>query len=307
MYLYDEIDQRLVDERVRAVPRPDAPLPRRPAVRGRVPRAAAAQRPLHPALCADAAHRDPLRPALDAAAAQARATSRASTTAATATSPRARTCSSTGRSSSRCPRSSPSWRRCRCTPSRPPATASATSPPTISPAWRTTRSSTRSSGARSCGSGRRSTPSSPTCRASSRSRSTARRRTAPRSACTTSACTRCKRRGGEVGFRVLVGGGLGRTPIVGHVIREFLPWPHLLTYLEAILRVYNRYGRRDNIHKARIKILVKERGAGQVPRGSRSRVGAPQGRPVDADRRGSGARRGALHPARSTKQLTDHD
>jgi sulfite reductase (NADPH) hemoprotein beta-component len=65
---------------------------------------------------------------------------------------------------------------------------------------------------------------------------------------------------GRVGFRVLVGGGLGRTPMVGFVIREFLPWPHLLTYLEAILRVYNRYGRRDNIHKARIKILVKERG-----------------------------------------------
>ena len=62
---------------------------------------------------------------------------------------------------------------------------------------------------------------------------------------------------GEVGFRVIVGGGMGRTPIVGYVIREFLPWPHLLTYLEAILRVYNRYGRRDNIHKARIKILVK--------------------------------------------------
>jgi len=66
---------------------------------------------------------------------------------------------------------------------------------------------------------------------------------------------------GEVGFRVLVGGGLGRTPIIGKEIRAFLPWPHLLTYLEAILRVYNRYGRRDNIHKARIKILVKDRGA----------------------------------------------
>src|SRR5688572_6431550 len=65
---------------------------------------------------------------------------------------------------------------------------------------------------------------------------------------------------GEVGFKVLVGGGLGRTPMVGFVIREFLPWPHLLSYVEAILRVYNRYGRRDNIHKARIKILVKERG-----------------------------------------------
>ena len=59
---------------------------------------------------------------------------------------------------------------------------------------------------------------------------------------------------------MLVGGGLGRTPMVGFAIREFLPWQHLLTYLEAILRVYNRYGRRDNIHKARIKILVKERG-----------------------------------------------
>ena len=63
-----------------------------------------------------------------------------------------------------------------------------------------------------------------------------------------------------VGFRVLVGGGLGRTPMIGHVIREFLPSRHLLTYLEAILRVYNRHGRRDNIYKARIKILVKERG-----------------------------------------------
>jgi len=61
-----------------------------------------------------------------------------------------------------------------------------------------------------------------------------------------------------VGFRVIVGGGLGRTPIVGHAIREFLPWRHLLTYLDAILRVYNRYGRRDNLYKARIKILVKE-------------------------------------------------
>ena len=64
---------------------------------------------------------------------------------------------------------------------------------------------------------------------------------------------------GAVGFRVIVGGGMGRTPIIGNVIREFLPWPHLLTYLEAIMRVYNRYGRRDNLNKARIKILVKAR------------------------------------------------
>ncbi len=62
---------------------------------------------------------------------------------------------------------------------------------------------------------------------------------------------------GEVGFKVLVGGGLGRTPIIASVIREFLPTEHLLTYLEAILRVYNLHGRRDNKYKARIKILVK--------------------------------------------------
>ena len=66
---------------------------------------------------------------------------------------------------------------------------------------------------------------------------------------------------GEIGFRVLVGGGLGRTPIIGQVIREFLPQRDLLSYLEAILRVYNQYGRRDNIYKARIKILVKALGA----------------------------------------------
>ena len=65
---------------------------------------------------------------------------------------------------------------------------------------------------------------------------------------------------GEVGFRVLVGGGLGRSPSIGFAIREFLPWRHLLTYLEAVFRIYNRYGRRDNLWKARIKILVKDMG-----------------------------------------------
>ncbi|HHX83319.1 MAG TPA: nitrite/sulfite reductase, partial [Pseudomonadaceae bacterium] len=66
---------------------------------------------------------------------------------------------------------------------------------------------------------------------------------------------------GELGFKVLVGGGLGRTPVIGQVIREFLPWQHLLSYLDAILRIYNQEGRRDNKFKARIKILVKELGA----------------------------------------------
>src|ERR1700741_701367 len=65
---------------------------------------------------------------------------------------------------------------------------------------------------------------------------------------------------GEVGFEVIVGGGLGRAPMIGHVIREFLPKQELLAYLEAILRVYNLEGRRDNIHKDRIKILVKALG-----------------------------------------------
>jgi sulfite reductase (NADPH) hemoprotein beta-component len=66
---------------------------------------------------------------------------------------------------------------------------------------------------------------------------------------------------GQIGFEVLVGGGLGRTPIIGKTIREFLPREHLLSYLEAILRIYNQEGRRDNIYKARIKILVKAKGA----------------------------------------------
>ena len=71
---------------------------------------------------------------------------------------------------------------------------------------------------------------------------------------------------GEFGFQVLVGGGLGRTPIIGSVIREFLPWQHLLSYTEAIMRVYNQYGRRDNKYKARIKILVKAIGAEEFAR-----------------------------------------
>ena len=65
---------------------------------------------------------------------------------------------------------------------------------------------------------------------------------------------------GEVGFKVLVGGGLGRTPVIGQVIKPYLEKKHLLSYLEAILRIYNLFGRRDNKYKARIKILVKESG-----------------------------------------------
>jgi len=71
---------------------------------------------------------------------------------------------------------------------------------------------------------------------------------------------------GDVGFKVLVGGGLGRTPVIAAVIREFLPEQHILTYLEAILRLYNQLGRRDNKYKARIKILVKAVGAEEFAR-----------------------------------------
>jgi sulfite reductase (NADPH) hemoprotein beta-component len=71
---------------------------------------------------------------------------------------------------------------------------------------------------------------------------------------------------GTVGFEILAGGGLGRTPIIGKVIRDWLPQADLLAYLEAILRVYNRHGRRDNIYKARIKILVRTLGAAAFAR-----------------------------------------
>ncbi|WP_019701296.1 nitrite/sulfite reductase [Paracidovorax oryzae] len=69
-----------------------------------------------------------------------------------------------------------------------------------------------------------------------------------------------KNEAGELGFQVRVGGGMGRTPVISPVVREFLPWNQLMNYLEAVIRVYNRYGRRDNLWKARIKILVKSEG-----------------------------------------------
>ena len=65
---------------------------------------------------------------------------------------------------------------------------------------------------------------------------------------------------GELGFKVLVGGGMGRTPVIGITIREFLPALQIMNFLEAVVRVYNRWGRRDNMYKARIKILVKAEG-----------------------------------------------
>lgn len=69
---------------------------------------------------------------------------------------------------------------------------------------------------------------------------------------------------GDTGFKIVVGGGLGRTPMIAEAVREFLPKQHLLSYLEAILRIYNQQGRRDNIYKARIKILVKALGIEKI-------------------------------------------
>jgi sulfite reductase (NADPH) hemoprotein beta-component len=87
-----------------------------------------------------------------------------------------------------------------------------------------------------------------------------------------------KNAAGELGFEILAGGGLGRTPIIGQVVRDFLPREHLLSYLEAILRVYNLEGRRDNLTKARIKILVRSLGIEEF----RRRVESEWARIVDS-------------------------
>lgn len=86
---------------------------------------------------------------------------------------------------------------------------------------------------------------------------------------------------GEIGYEVLVGGGQGRTPMIGKTIRAFLPKPYLLSYMEAILRVYNEYGRRDNMFKARIKILVHEVGIEEFRRRVEEEWEAIRGTPVE--------------------------
>ncbi len=94
---------------------------------------------------------------------------------------------------------------------------------------------------------------------------------------------------GDLGFEIIAGGGLGRTPIIGQVVREFLPREHLLSYLEAILRIYNLEGRRDNLHKARIKILVRSLGLEEFTRRVEAewellRDGGPAGRDAEVAR-----------------------
>ena len=75
-----------------------------------------------------------------------------------------------------------------------------------------------------------------------------------------------KNTAGEIGFRLFVGGGLGRTPVIGTELAAFIPWQHIITYVESIVRVYNQHGRRDNLYKARIKILVKALGIDEFRR-----------------------------------------
>ncbi len=104
---------------------------------------------------------------------------------------------------------------------------------------------------------------------------------------------------GEIGFEVIVGGGLGRTPFIGKTIKPFLPKRDLLSYIEAILRVYNQYGRRDNIYKARIKILVHELGAEKFAQEVEAEWVRDQGRRARA-RSGDGRRHRRALPLSAT-------
>jgi sulfite reductase (NADPH) hemoprotein beta-component len=136
----------------------------------------------------------------------------------------------------------------------------ATSPPTSGPAWRPARSRIPASGPSCCGSTRRCIRNSRSCRASSRFAITASAHDRAAIKVHDIGLRLHKNAEGETGFEVLVGGGLGRTPFIGKTIKPFVHGRDLLSYVEAILRVYNQYGRRDNIYKARIKILVHELG-----------------------------------------------
>lgn len=118
---------------------------------------------------------------------------------------------------------------------------------------------------------------------------------------------------GRLGFRVHAGGGMGRTPIVAPVIREFIDWTEILNYLEAVVRVYNRWGRRDNMYKARIKILVKaerQRYIDEVEAEYRAIVeqdGAPHTiSQAEFDRVAAGFLPPALAPARTGPQAQVH-
>ena len=149
---------------------------------------------------------------------------------------------------------------------RPAATACATSLRTSTPASRPTRSSTRARSARSCGSGPAIHPEFSWLPRKFKIAISGAREDRAAVAFHDIGLHLVRSAAGETGFRVLVGGGMGRTPMIGSVIREFLPWQDMLTYVESILRVYNLHGRRDNIFKARIKILVRALGVDEFAR-----------------------------------------
>ena len=111
---------------------------------------------------------------------------------------------------------------------------------------------------------------------------------------------------GELGFRVLVGGGLGRTPFIAKIVREFLPKQELLRYIQAILRVYNMEGRRDNIYKARIKILVHEHGIERFRKDVEAEFEASAGEPLTLDK-DEEARIRAFFAPPAYEKLSDED
>ena len=188
----------------------------------------------------------------------------------------------------RCRTSWRSWPRCRCTPSRPAATASAISPPITSPASRPMRSTIRGPTARSSASGPRSIRIQlPAAQVQDRRDGRRHDRAASEvHDVGVHSSASARRRLRDPGRR-----RPGPHADLGQVIREFLPQADLLAYLEAVLRVYNRHGRRDNIHKARIKILVRALGVAAFRARSRPSSRPPRARAAAGrSRSGSHAR-----------------
>ena len=231
MYRYDEFDRQFVLQRTAQFRDQVARRLAGELTRGRVQAAAADERPLSAAARLHAADRHPLRHAELAPAAQARLDRATPTTRATATSPRGRTCSSTG-SSWRTRRTS--WRDLAEVEMHAIQTSRQLHPQRH---HRPLRRRRRRRGRRPAALGRAAAPvvdAAPrilaTCRASSRSRSPARRTTARRSGARHRPGAEARTTTGELGFEVIVGGGLGRTPMIGKTVREFLPADELLPY-----------------------------------------------------------------------------
>ena len=209
----------------------------------------------------------------------------------------ARISSSTGPNSNPCPTFSPTLPRSRCTPSKPAAVAFATSPPTSSRVLPTTNASTRARTASSFANGRPSIPSSIGCPGNSRSPSRPRNRIGRRSMYTTSAFALTGTLRAMSSSTSWSAAGWERTPAIGSVIRRELPEQHLLTYLEAILRVYNRHGP----PRQQVQGSHQDSGPGDDAAGVRrtrgSGVGAANGCPEHPDRSRTRPCKGLFHAA----------